>query len=369
MTPIALLAAYLQEAFTNRARVRFLQRDAETARICDELPAETVPNVDHAWAVADHLRMQGLVDARLFARLIQDNPGRQHALAPVIDAWSVSPADVAAARAALPPAGSSSDPSAPASLAQAARVAAGLIDRASGPAAGLLRAAARAGAGAVHAAAVPVAQGLEGAVSAPRDVTLPPLQLLFFSSQPDELQRLRSDRELRDIDERMKDRGVPVWPELAVQSIRLPEILERRPYTHIHYSGHCSPAGGLLLEHANGRQVEVSASSLAEVLAEHEGRLRLVVLNGCYTLAAARHLVDAGGVPFAIGMNDEITDEAAIAFGVELWRRLALRQPLSRAFAGARTQIGLAGMDAEKGIPELVCAEGMDPSTEALPAP
>lgn len=97
------------------------------------------------------------------------------------------------------------------------------------------------------------------------------------------------------------------------------------------------------------------------MLLQDERSLRLAVLNSCEGArsshvdpfsGAAASLVHYG-VPAVIGMQFEITDEAAIAFAGRLYDALARNFPVDAALAQARRSIFAAGNDIEFGTPVL----------------
>jgi hypothetical protein len=135
--------------------------------------------------------------------------------------------------------------------------------------------------------------------------------------------------------------------------------------THVlHYIGHGSydernEEGVLMLEDANGRAQPVTGGDLCALL-QDERSLRLIVLNACEGARSSR--VDpfsgvAAGllqcrIPAVIGMQFEITDDAAKTFGGRLYEYLADGYPVDAALAQARKTM-FAGHDIEFGTPVL----------------
>jgi len=146
----------------------------------------------------------------------------------------------------------------------------------------------------------------------------------------------------------------------------LDEAINRHEETHvIHFIGHGGydtrdQSGVLVLENEHGDPHEVSGEELG-LLLQDERSLRLAVLNSCEGArsshvdpfsGAAASLVHYG-VPAVIGMQFEITDEAAIAFSGRLYEALARGFPVDAALAQARRSIFAAGNDIEFGTPVL----------------
>jgi hypothetical protein len=147
---------------------------------------------------------------------------------------------------------------------------------------------------------------------------------------------------------------------------RLDEVINQHPEIHVfHFIGHGGydtrgQSGILVLENERGDPHEVSGEELG-LLLQDERSLRLAVLNSCEGArsshidpfsGAAASLVHYG-VPAVIGMQFEITDEAAIAFGGRLYEALARGFPVDAALAQARRSIFAAGNDIEFGTPVL----------------
>jgi hypothetical protein len=138
----------------------------------------------------------------------------------------------------------------------------------------------------------------------------------------------------------------------------------------LHYIGHGaydqrSQDGILVLEDPDGRPREVSGAEVSTLL-QDERSMRLVVLNACEGArgshvdpfsGVASSIVECG-IPAVIGMQFEITDEAAIAFSERLYRALAHGYPVDAALAQARKAIFAGGNDIEFGTPVLFLRSG-----------
>ena len=134
----------------------------------------------------------------------------------------------------------------------------------------------------------------------------------------------------------------------------------------IHYIGHGAydekgtQAGILVLEDARGRPHEVTGEELGGLMRD-ERSLQLVVLNSCEGVRASHVDPFSGvassllrcGLPAVIGIQTEITDEAAITFSDRLYTALAQGFPIDAALAQARRAIFAAGRDVEFGTPVL----------------
>jgi hypothetical protein len=146
----------------------------------------------------------------------------------------------------------------------------------------------------------------------------------------------------------------------------LDEAISHNPGFHVfHYIGHGgydarSEGGILLLENERGGAQEVSGEELG-LLMQDERCLRLAVLNSCEGARSSRLDPFSGvasslvqyGIPAVVGMQFEITDEAAVAFSSRLYASLARGSSIDAALTQARRAIFAAGNDIEFGTPVL----------------
>jgi streptogramin lyase/CHAT domain-containing protein len=205
--------------------------------------------------------------------------------------------------------------------------------------------------------------------SPPRKLTLP-MKVLAMASAPQGFPGLDVDDEREKLARALE----PLTSRGAVElewldSATLAEI-DRRvgnpDELHvIHYIGHGAyddrtQGGILVLEDSAGGVHEVTGEELGGLLRD-ERSLRLVVLNSCEG-ARTSHVDPFSGVasallrcglPAVVGMQAEITDEAAITFSERLYTALAQGFPIDAALTQARKAIFAAGSDVEFGTPVL----------------
>jgi hypothetical protein len=217
----------------------------------------------------------------------------------------------------------------------------------------------------------PVVRSLD--LKSPREppkVTLP-LKVLALVSAPDGFVELDAATERANLERALApllDSGSVQleWLESATLSELERRIAAPNELHVIHYIGHGAydekgtEAGILVLEDAHGRPHEVTGEELGGMMRD-ERSLQLVVLNSCEG-ARSSHVDPFSGVassllrsglPAVIGMQTEITDEAAITFSDRLYTALAQGFPIDAALAQARRAIFAAGRDVEFGTPVL----------------
>jgi streptogramin lyase len=205
--------------------------------------------------------------------------------------------------------------------------------------------------------------------SPPRKLTLP-MKVLGMASAPQGFPGLDVNDERAKLAralEPLTSRGAVEleWLDSATLSELDRRVGDSDELHVIHYIGHGaydeSTQGGILaMEDSTGGVHEVTGEELGTLLRD-ERSLRLVVLNSCEG-ARTSHVDPFSGVassllrcglPAVVGMQAEITDEAAITFSERLYTALAQGFPIDAALTQARKAIFAAGSDVEFGTPVL----------------
>jgi CHAT domain len=216
----------------------------------------------------------------------------------------------------------------------------------------------------------PVVRSLDlGEARLPHPVSLP-LNVLGMVSRPQGLGVLDVEREkekLRQALAPLCERGLVDLQWLPRGTLaQLDQAIGRGTELHVfHYIGHGAydsrtQGGILVLENDRGEPHEVSGEELGSLL-QDERSLRLAVLNSCEGARSSHVDPFSGvasslmqyGIPAVVGMQFEITDEAAIAFSARLYASLAEGYPVDAALAQSRRSIFAAGNDIEFGTPVL----------------
>ncbi len=203
-----------------------------------------------------------------------------------------------------------------------------------------------------------------------RKVTLP-LQVLALVSAPQGFIALDTEAERANLEKALEpliESGAVKleWLDTATLAELDRRIASPDELHIIHYVGHGAydekgtKSGILVLEREDGQPHEVTGEELGGLMRD-ERSLRLVVLNS-WGGARSSHVDPFSGVassllrcglPAVIGMQTEITDEAAITFSDRLYTALAQGFPIDAALAQARRAIFAAGREVEFGTPVL----------------
>ena len=172
------------------------------------------------------------------------------------------------------------------------------------------------------------------------------VKILFLAADPSDASRLRLGQELRDIKERLRIAKAPEKYQLEQrESVRVGDITQAifdfEPNI-IHFSGHGTSQGELCFENEVGKFQPVKPDALAamfELLVKH---VNCVVLNACYSEIQAKAITQY--IPFVVGMNDAIGDQAAIAFAVGFYKALAANRSIEDAYKFGCVEIQLQGI-------------------------
>lgn len=169
------------------------------------------------------------------------------------------------------------------------------------------------------------------------------ITVLYLGVSPDNADRLRVDAEARDIREaiRLSDNpdSIVFEDRWAVRQNDLLQALNETNPVVVHFSGHGSPDGSLVIEDLAGRALTVSKDAIAAVIEAATEGVRLVVFNACFSDEQAEKVLEH--VDAVIGMSDSISDAAALAFARQFYSSIGFGLSLAQAFKQARAAIAL----------------------------
>lgn len=191
------------------------------------------------------------------------------------------------------------------------------------------------------------------------------LKILFLAAN-DPQGKLQVDEEYRGIDHAVVQRRdrLELVAKLAVRRDEIQRGLLQHIPDVVHFGGHGTRAGALLF---CGEPGEVTGDGFGALLDALRDRVRLVVLNACFSATQADSIRDSVGI--AIGMDSPISDAAAVAFSVAFYEALAYGRSVLQAFQLGRAAIAVHGMPQEAPVPRLLVRRGVDASKVILVAP
>lgn len=196
------------------------------------------------------------------------------------------------------------------------------------------------------------------------------IKALFLAANPADTSRLKLDEEIREITAKIRAAEYRDRIELVSLWAVRPDDLLQALNTHkpqiVHFSGHGSRQGEIILLDESGASKPVSAAALQALFKTLKDNIRLVILNACYSRQQALAIVEV--IDNVIGMKEAIGDRAAISFAASLYRAIGFGRSVQEAFEQGRVALMLEGIP-EENTPELLTRSGVDPARVSLIEP
>ena len=188
------------------------------------------------------------------------------------------------------------------------------------------------------------------------------ISILFLSANPTDTSQLRLGEEVRSIetalrssDFRDKFEIIQCW---ATRIVDIQSALLRHKPVIVHFSGHGSVAGEIILESNEGKSTSVSIHSLSNLFSILKDNIKCVVLNACFSEKQANAIADE--IDCVIGMSKAIGDKSAIFFATSFYQALGYGRDVLTSFNLGCSQIDLS-KSADFEIPQLI-ANKQNPS-------
>ena len=177
------------------------------------------------------------------------------------------------------------------------------------------------------------------------ELSSPVKRVLILAANPKNSTPLRLDQEVREIGEALRGAKNREQFELKQEWAVRPKdmrraMLEFEPHI-VHFSGHGAGEDGLALENEAGEAKLVSAAALAAMF-ELAEQVECVLLNACYSEVQGNAI--AQHIPYVIGMNQAVGDQAALEFAVGFYDALGAGRSFERAFKEGCISIQMAGI-------------------------
>lgn len=196
------------------------------------------------------------------------------------------------------------------------------------------------------------------------------INILFIGANPDiiledgtEQSKLKLDKETREIQEAivksLNRDSIHFETRLAVRTSDLFQAINEVNPTIIHFSGHGTDTGKLVLQDNTDNPKFVDIEVIVKMIEASTDNLRLVVFNNCFSSSFAENVSEI--VEASIGMNNSISDEAAIVFASQLYSAIGFGNSLEKAFNQAKARLLLEGIN-EDLTPELYVNENFKSS-------
>lgn len=197
------------------------------------------------------------------------------------------------------------------------------------------------------------------------------ITVAFFATDPATAsdRRLLLDEEVREIQEklRLSDHrdAIKLESRWALRPGDILQYMNELAPTIVHFSGHGTNQDELVLQNSSGNAAIISLSSIVNMF-EHFDFVRLIFFNTCHSYnqaAACTQHVDA-----AIGMNQEIGDQAARIFAAQFYSAIGFGKSIPHAFKQAKSALMLEGIK-EDSTPVLHLRPGVNESDLVLVTP
>jgi hypothetical protein len=188
------------------------------------------------------------------------------------------------------------------------------------------------------------------------------IKILFLAANPLDTNRLQLDEEIRAVTEKIRSakyRDIELISAWAVRSDDLIQLLNQHNPQIVHFSGHGSEKGEIVLVDNTGKPKPVSIDAIKYLFRTLKNNIRLVVLNACYSKSQAQAIIE--NIDCAVGMNTSIGDTAAITFAASFYRALGFGVSVQNAFDQGKAALLLESIP-EVETPELLCHAGINPS-------
>ncbi|MFZ4664715.1 MAG: CHAT domain-containing protein [Caldilineaceae bacterium] len=160
------------------------------------------------------------------------------------------------------------------------------------------------------------------------------ITILFLKANPDDTTRLNIDDEIREIDKALQQAKLGKHFDLrvhgAVRIDDLQELFERYRPGIVHFSGHGSTTGEMILQDDQGKAITVPIDALSNLFGQFSDNIRCVVLNACHSDAQASAI--ARYIDCVIGMSDALSDKAALNFSPAFYNALGNECSIQSAF-------------------------------------
>ncbi len=181
------------------------------------------------------------------------------------------------------------------------------------------------------------------------------VKILVIFANPKGSDHLRLDEEdriIRECLERAKHRESMHYEiRHAVRVKDLQRMLLEDDYQVVHFSGHATSSGKLALEDEDGNPKLVAPGTLAALLSNFKS-IECVLLNACYSAQAGGPV--SLGIPFTIGMEGPISDDAAKHFTRGFYDALGAGKGYQFAYNMGCSAMALEGFAAEELTPQFM---------------
>lgn len=175
------------------------------------------------------------------------------------------------------------------------------------------------------------------------------IKALFLAANPRGTIQLALDEEIREIAHKIRlSEGRDILDVVSAWAVRPDDLLQYfnqyKPQI-VHFSGHGSEVGEIILVDHNNDAKPVKPQALKALFTTLKDNIQIVVLNACYSRIQGTAISEV--IDYVIGMNKAVGDRAAITFAASFYRALGFNRTIQEAFDQAKTALLLEGIPEE----------------------
>lgn len=189
------------------------------------------------------------------------------------------------------------------------------------------------------------------------------LKILFLGANPTGTTQLALTQEVQAIKDHLRSsehgKEFHVEQEWAVKLSDLNAALLRHRPDIVHFSGHGSNAGELVVETESGAPTSVNPEALTNLFKILKRNIRCVVLNACFSAPQADAIAEH--IDCVVGMTTAVGDKGAVTFAWAFYEALGFNVSVQEAFDLGRNQVDFSRLP-DKDTPKLVCRGGVRPA-------
>ncbi len=162
-------------------------------------------------------------------------------------------------------------------------------------------------------------------------------QILFIPSCPLGKEVLNLKGEILELEKILKN-TTACMDVCAPHRAAIEKAMEEKMYQCIHFSGHCTENGEILLEDRVGREKKCSVEDFIKLVTRGNRTIQIVMLMCCHSQKVAQELCNQG-MDYVIGTKRRISDEGALCFSTDFYTSLSKGESVSLAFDKAKSHL------------------------------
>lgn len=190
------------------------------------------------------------------------------------------------------------------------------------------------------------------------------ITVLFFATNPMDTSKLRLDEEARSIQEMIRKSehrdSISFESRWAVRPLDILQAINELNPDVVHFSGHGTDAGELVLENTDGSAKLVTKEAITQTIMASSDKIHLLFFNACFSYKQAEEIIKH--VDAAIGMANSIGDEAACSFAAQFYSSIGFGFSVKKAFEQAKG-IMMLSSPTEANTPMLYTKNDIDANT------